>query len=70
MQVEECSSSEIMEVPSFIATIIEEEAEQTSNALSSYRINYEKCWIVDFNYSSHMIGHRSKLRNASEYKGK
>ena len=42
MQVEECFSSEITKVPSFIATTIEEEEEHTFSASSSHIIDYEK----------------------------
>ena len=65
--MEEYSSSEIVEVPSFMAIIIEVEEEHASSVSSSHRIDYEKCWIFDSGCSSHMKGDGSKLHNASEY---
>ena len=59
-----------MEVPSFMVTIVEVTEEQASSASSSHRINYEKCWVFDSGCSNHMTGDKSKLCNASEYKGK
>ena len=68
--MEECSTLEVVEVPSFIATTVEVEEEQASSASSSHRINYEKCWVFDSGYSNHITGDKNKLCNASEYKGK
>ena len=31
-------------------------------------INYDNDWIVDFDCSNHMIGHKEKLLDMSEYK--
>ena len=43
IQVEEYSTLEVVEVPSFMATTVEVEEEHASSASSSNRINYEKC---------------------------
>ena len=65
--MEEYYSPEIVEVPSFMAIIIDVEEKPTSSVSSSHRIDYEKCWIFDSGCSSHMTEDGSKFHNTSEY---